>query len=187
MEDFPTYRQDVIVGHLQVTAPLGQYDSDKLVNIGTNRWSFKPELGLSKALGPLTLELLPSVTFFTDNNDFFGGKTSAGIHYPQDISSQFSSRSGRLTHLLRGRANTEGEGRAAGERASGLTTALSRAATSRSSSTAAPASTTAPTTASGRSGSPGNTAGGEGCSEQFDHSTRGNRIPSIEQEERGRC
>ena len=43
------------------------------VNIGTNLWSFKPELGSSKAPGPLTLELLPGVTFFTDNNGYFGG------------------------------------------------------------------------------------------------------------------
>jgi hypothetical protein len=43
MEEFPTYRQDIIVGaSLQVTAPLGQYDSTKLLNVGTNRWSFKP-------------------------------------------------------------------------------------------------------------------------------------------------
>ena len=76
MGDFPTYRQDVIVGiSLQVTAPLGQYDSTKLLNIGTNRWSFKPELGVSKAWGPVTLELIPAITFFTNNNDFLGGKT----------------------------------------------------------------------------------------------------------------
>jgi hypothetical protein len=76
MADFPTYRQDVIVGAgLQVTAPLGQYDSSKLLNVGTNRWSFKPELGVSKAWGPLILELIPAVTFFTNNDDFFGGKT----------------------------------------------------------------------------------------------------------------
>jgi hypothetical protein len=75
LEQFAQYKQDFIIGtSLQVSAPGGQYDSDKLVNIGTNRWSFKPELGFSKALGPLTLELLPSVIFFTDNNDFFGGK-----------------------------------------------------------------------------------------------------------------
>lgn len=43
--------------------PGGQYDPDKALNIGTNHWSFKPELGFSKALGPLTLELLPSLTF----------------------------------------------------------------------------------------------------------------------------
>jgi hypothetical protein len=74
LEEFSAYRQDLIIGaSLQVSAPLGQYDSDKAVNIGTNRWAFRPELGISQALGPLTLELLPSVTFFTNNNDFFGG------------------------------------------------------------------------------------------------------------------
>ena len=78
LEQFAQYKQDLILGmSLQVSAPGGQYDSDKLVNIGTNRWSFKPELGLSKAFGPWTLELLPSVTFFTDNNDYFGGNNLA--------------------------------------------------------------------------------------------------------------
>jgi hypothetical protein len=76
MEDFPTYRQDIIVGAgLQVTAPLGQYDSTKLLNLGTNRWSFKPELGVSKAWGPVILELIPAITFFTKNDDFLNGKT----------------------------------------------------------------------------------------------------------------
>ena len=76
LEEFPMYQQDVIVGaSLQVTAPLGQYDSSKLLNVGSNRWSIKPELGVSKAWGLLTLEVIPAVTFYTDNNDFFGGKT----------------------------------------------------------------------------------------------------------------
>lgn len=74
--EFKDYRQDFIPGaSLRVTAPLGQYNYDKLVNIGTNRWSFKPEIGLSKAFGPWTVELTPGITFFTDNGDFFGGKT----------------------------------------------------------------------------------------------------------------
>ena len=48
---------DLIVGaSLQVSAPFGQYDNDRLVNIGTNRWSFKPESGISKALCQWTLE-----------------------------------------------------------------------------------------------------------------------------------
>jgi hypothetical protein len=76
MEDFASYQPDLVLGvSLQVTAPLGQYDSSKLLNIGTNRWSIKPELGVSKSWGPLTLELIPGVTFFTTNNDFVGGKT----------------------------------------------------------------------------------------------------------------
>jgi len=77
-EEFKSYRQDTIVGvSLQVTAPLGQYDSDKLVNIGTNRWSFKPEVGISKALGRWTLETAAGATLYTKNDDFFGGNTRA--------------------------------------------------------------------------------------------------------------
>jgi hypothetical protein len=78
VKDFASYRQDLIVGvSLQVSAPLGQYDSSKLLNLGNNRWSFKSELGISKAVGPWTVELAPSVTFFTDNTDFFGGNNFA--------------------------------------------------------------------------------------------------------------
>jgi len=48
----PLYQQDLIVGvSFQVSAPLGQYDNSKLLNLGNNRWSFKPELGFSKAWG----------------------------------------------------------------------------------------------------------------------------------------
>jgi Putative MetA-pathway of phenol degradation len=76
LEEFKSYRQDTIIGvSLLVTAPLGQYDSDKLVNIGTNRWSFKPEVGISKALGRWTIETAAGGTFFTKNDDFFGGQT----------------------------------------------------------------------------------------------------------------
>ncbi|MEZ0258890.1 MAG: transporter [Chthoniobacter sp.] len=76
--EFKNYRQNFILGaSLRVTAPLGQYDSDRLVNIGTHRWSFKPEIGFSKAFGPWTVEYTPSVTFYTNNEDFFGGKMRA--------------------------------------------------------------------------------------------------------------
>jgi hypothetical protein len=76
LPEFAHYKQDLIIGaSLQVSAPLGQYDPDKLVNIGTNRWFVKPEVGISKAWGPLTLELTTGVTFYTANHDFFGGKT----------------------------------------------------------------------------------------------------------------
>jgi hypothetical protein len=75
LEDFKNYQQDTIVGaSLEVTAPGGQYDADKLLNLGTNRWSVKPEVGISKHLGLVTLELAGGVRFYTDNDDFFGGK-----------------------------------------------------------------------------------------------------------------
>jgi len=72
LEDFANYHQDWIVGvSLSVSVPLGQYDQQRLVNIGTNRWSFKPEFGVSKRWGPLTLDAAASVKLYTDNDDFF--------------------------------------------------------------------------------------------------------------------
>lgn len=76
LPEFTSYKQDLIVGaSFQVSLPVGQYDDTKLVNIGTHRWSFKPEVGASKAVGPLILEFTAAVTLFTDNSDFFNGNT----------------------------------------------------------------------------------------------------------------
>jgi len=78
VKEFADYRQDLIIGaSLQVGAPFGQYDASKLINIGTNRWSFKPELGISKAWDAWTVEVASGVTFYTDNNDFLDGGTLA--------------------------------------------------------------------------------------------------------------
>jgi hypothetical protein len=75
LQEFADYHQDLIIGaSIQVAPPLGQYDKSKLVNIGTNRWFIKPDLGISKAWGPIALELSTGVYFFTDNDEFFGGK-----------------------------------------------------------------------------------------------------------------
>jgi len=75
LQDFRNYKQDLIVGaSLQVTAPVGQYDRTRLVNIGANRWSFKPELGVSKAIGSWTMEGKLAAIFFTTNDDFFVGR-----------------------------------------------------------------------------------------------------------------
>jgi hypothetical protein len=77
-KEFANYKQDLIVGvSLQVSAPLGQYDDSKLLNLGANRWSFRPEFGISKAWDKWTFEIAPSVTFFTDNPDFFNGNRFA--------------------------------------------------------------------------------------------------------------
>ena len=57
-----------------VIAPTGQYDPAKLINIGANRWAFKPEVGVSKPLGRFTADLYAAVWVFTDNPDFFGGQ-----------------------------------------------------------------------------------------------------------------
>jgi hypothetical protein len=76
LAEFSKYEQDVIIGaSVQVSAPGGQYDPMKLVNLGTNRWSVKTELGISKRVGPLTLELAGESTFYTDNDEFLGHHT----------------------------------------------------------------------------------------------------------------
>lgn len=76
LSGFKDYKQNLVVGaSLQVYLPLGQYDPDKLVNIGTNRFSFKPELGVSKTLGHLQIEVTAGVTFYTVNYEFYQGKT----------------------------------------------------------------------------------------------------------------
>jgi len=75
--EFAAYQQQTIVGaSLLITAPLGQYDPSKLVNIGTHRWSFKPELGLSVASGRhWTFEAEAGATVYTDSDNFLNGRT----------------------------------------------------------------------------------------------------------------
>lgn len=96
MREYPAYKQNVLVGAgFRVTAPLGQYDPSRLVNIGTGRWSFKPEIGVSKQAGRLTLEFLGGVTFFTTNTDFFGGhEQSQAPLYSGQVNVIYTFRSG---------------------------------------------------------------------------------------------
>jgi hypothetical protein len=76
LQEFASYQQDLIVGaSVQVGVPASQYDPTRLLNIGTNRWSVKPEVGVSKAIGRWTIEGQAAVTFYSDNTDFFGGST----------------------------------------------------------------------------------------------------------------
>jgi hypothetical protein len=74
--EFRNYRQDLLVAaSLQVVAPLGQYDDSRLLNLSAHRWSVKPEIGASKVVDRWTLEVAAAATFYSDNNDFFGGHT----------------------------------------------------------------------------------------------------------------
>ncbi len=74
LDQFRAWQQDVVVGaSLRVLAPWSQYDASRLVNIGTNRWTFKPEIGASKTVGPWTVEVAAAASIFTVNDDFYGG------------------------------------------------------------------------------------------------------------------
>ena len=73
-EQFRGSSSDFVVGaSLQLTAPTGDYDPSRLVNLGANRWSTKIEAGLSKKVRRWTLELALASTTYLDNDDFFGG------------------------------------------------------------------------------------------------------------------
>ena len=76
LSGFKDYRQNLVIGaSLQVSVPASQYDADRLVNIGTNRFTFKPELGISKTIWHFYLELAAGVAFYTVNPNFYQGKT----------------------------------------------------------------------------------------------------------------
>ena len=80
--EFRNWRQKTLIGvSLRVVAPTGQYDPTKLVNFGSNRWAFKPEVGFSRRRGHWILDTYGAVWFFTANNDFFSpNQTSAGTN-----------------------------------------------------------------------------------------------------------
>ncbi len=66
------WQQKTLLGvSLKVVAPTGQYDPTKLINLGANRWAFKPELGLSRRWGHWVLDAYGGVWFFTENPEFF--------------------------------------------------------------------------------------------------------------------
>ena len=75
MPRFMTYRQGTVVGaSLRISMPLGQYDNTKLINLGTNRWTFAPRIGVSRRAGHWNLEAIASARFYTDNPDLLGSR-----------------------------------------------------------------------------------------------------------------
>ena len=70
---FRDYRQKTNIGvSVAVVAPLGQYDPARLLNIGLNRWAFRPEIGISQRLGKWYVDLYAGAWLFTANHNFRG-------------------------------------------------------------------------------------------------------------------
>lgn len=66
--------QTVLGASMTVIVPTGQFFSDKLINLGTNRWSFKPEIGLSYMVTKQWfIDLYAGVWLFTNNDSFYPG------------------------------------------------------------------------------------------------------------------
>jgi hypothetical protein len=66
----------ILGASLAAIAPTGQYYRTKLVNLGTNRWSIKPEFGVSVPKGGWYLDSYVGVWFFTANPEFFPGEST---------------------------------------------------------------------------------------------------------------
>lgn len=75
-QEFASYQPGTIVGaSIQVWVPLGQYDPDRLLNLGSHRWTFRPQLGVSHTIDKWVVEAYVAAWFFTRNGDFWGGNT----------------------------------------------------------------------------------------------------------------
>jgi hypothetical protein len=76
---FADYKPTTTIGaSLTITAPTGSYHADKILNLGSNRWSFKPEFAVSHPFGPKQkweFDAYANVYFYTDNNSYQGTET----------------------------------------------------------------------------------------------------------------
>jgi hypothetical protein len=76
-EEFLAAPHRTIVGaSVSAVAPVGQYYDTKLINLGTHRWAFKPEMGISIPKGSWYLDAYVGAWFFTANRDFYPGNAT---------------------------------------------------------------------------------------------------------------
>jgi len=73
---FDDYTRTATIGvSVSVTAPTGRYDAATLLNLGSDRWSFKPEVAFSLPFGrnqKWQLDSYANVYFYTDNTSYHG-------------------------------------------------------------------------------------------------------------------
>ena len=70
-----TQKVETIVGvGLSAQLPTGDYMDDKLINLGNNRYTIRPQIGIEHKRGNWSTEATGLIAFHTDNNDFFNGK-----------------------------------------------------------------------------------------------------------------
>jgi len=99
---------------ITVIAPVGQYDNQKIVNLGSNRWAFKPEAAITRNAGAWLFEIYGGAWLFTDNTDYVNGQVRSQKPL---ASAQFSLRrtfkpglwvSGNINYYTGGRTNVGG-------------------------------------------------------------------------------
>src|SRR5512137_592441 len=75
-------RRTIVGTSLTIATPTGQFFPDRLINLGTNRWGFKPEFAVSKPIGQRWLvDTYAGLWLFTGNDTFYPG-TAARTQAP---------------------------------------------------------------------------------------------------------
>jgi hypothetical protein len=74
-KDFRQYQEKAIFGISFVTSvPTGRYYDEKMINLGSNRWAFKPEMGVSRRFKNVYAEAYLGTWFYTDNTEYLTNK-----------------------------------------------------------------------------------------------------------------
>ena len=99
-KEFVKWKQKTIIGaSLKIVAPTGQYDPNRIVNWGINRWAFKPELGYSRRWRHWLLDGYGGVWFYTSN------PASYSVPIPERQTEEpIGSFEGHLSHDFKARA-----------------------------------------------------------------------------------
>jgi hypothetical protein len=99
--------------------PIGEYDNDQVLNLGQNRWYGRVGAPIVWQIGPwvpgrrTTLEVLPSVWFFSDNDDYVGQTLSTDpmfqveAHLTRDFTEHFWG-SVDSTYMAGGKSSVSG-------------------------------------------------------------------------------
>ena len=76
VQEFANYQPMITIGvSLGITAPTGHYDSNKILNLGSDRWSFNPEFAVSWPFGSQhrwAFDAYANSSFYTDNTSYHG-------------------------------------------------------------------------------------------------------------------
>ncbi len=75
-EEYAAYRQKTIVGaSIAVGVPVGRYVEDRVINVGSNRWSVIGQIGASHQMRKWTVETAIGFAWFSDNDDLLETNT----------------------------------------------------------------------------------------------------------------
>jgi hypothetical protein len=81
LDDFRRWREKRLIGaSLTVLIPGGQYDPARAINLGTNRWAFKPEIAITRRWQRWVAEGYGGVWLYADNSAYYPGNSKRTQH-----------------------------------------------------------------------------------------------------------